>query len=44
MATEFCAARSRPSSRSEAKSVLGYAPRFGLIESLRDFADWMKSR
>ena len=29
---------------SLAKSVLGYEPRFGLIDSLRDFAGWMKSR
>jgi nucleoside-diphosphate-sugar epimerase len=29
---------------SQARSVLGYTPRFGLIDALRDFAEWMKSR
>jgi nucleoside-diphosphate-sugar epimerase len=29
---------------SLAQSVLGYTPRFGVVEALRDFADWMKTR
>jgi nucleoside-diphosphate-sugar epimerase len=29
---------------SLARSVLGYAPRFGAVEALRDFAEWMKTR
>jgi nucleoside-diphosphate-sugar epimerase len=29
---------------SLARSVLGYVPRFGVVEALRDFATWMKMR
>jgi nucleoside-diphosphate-sugar epimerase len=29
---------------SLAKSVLGYAPRFGIVEALGDFAAWMEAR
>jgi nucleoside-diphosphate-sugar epimerase len=29
---------------SLAKSVLGYAPRFGIVDALRDFAAWMRER
>jgi nucleoside-diphosphate-sugar epimerase len=33
-----------PSDLRLAQSVLGYAPRFGLLESLRDFIAWMAAR
>jgi nucleoside-diphosphate-sugar epimerase len=29
---------------SLAKTHLGYAPRYGLVEGLRDLADWMRPR
>ena len=34
----------RQSDLGQAMSVLGYAPRFGLLEALRDFAEWMIER
>jgi nucleoside-diphosphate-sugar epimerase len=29
---------------SLAKNLLGYAPRYGLVDALRDLADWMRPR
>jgi nucleoside-diphosphate-sugar epimerase len=34
----------RPSDLGLARSVLSYAPRFGLIDALRDFTAWLKTR
>jgi hypothetical protein len=47
--TPAAAAVSLPDMRSAsdltlAKSVLGYAPGFGMVAALRDFAEWMRSR
>jgi hypothetical protein len=33
-----------PSDLRLAQSVLGYAPRFGLLEASRDFIGWMAAR
>jgi nucleoside-diphosphate-sugar epimerase len=29
---------------ANAKAVLGYAPRYGLVDAIRDLADWMRPR